>query len=345
MKKNLLFVAAFAMAMASCSNDEVMEMTQSNSISFRSSLENVSRAVTTAGNLTSFQVYSYEGSTEYFTDVVTPNDEKTIWNTQNGTYYWPIGNTLSFFGYAPTSLRPTINSTSLSIDNYTVNGSDDFLVAYTKEAIGPNSVPMNFRHALSQIVIQAKNSSSIYTVEITGVKIANIKNKATFTFKPNESTSTQDSPLDASVWDEYSNQLESYSRSYNVSLAPNASATSLINDNPFLLLPQQLTDATFQDGETGSYISVTCKIYKENGANDVVIFPSEEGYAETAVAINTKWEPGKKYIYTLNFMGDSDSAGGGKNPETGEEILKPITFTVSVDDWTPETEIGKNMGD
>ena len=72
-------------------------------------------------------------------------------------------------------------------------------------------------------------------------------------------------------------------------------------------------------------------------------------YAFSAVPIDTNWEPGKKYTYTLNFCGDN--GGGGQvdpdpdptdpdvdpdptDDDPGDPILgKPIYFTVTVDDW------------
>lgn len=42
--------------------------------------------------------------------------------------------------------------------------------------------------------------------------------------------------------------------------------------------------------------------------------------------LETAWEPGKKYIYTLNF-------GGGYDAD-GKVILSPMKFTPTVEDWT-----------
>lgn len=75
-----------------------------------------------------------------------------------------------------------------------------------------------------------------------------------------------------------------------------------------------------------------------------------EAYAYTCVPITApdgKWEPGKKYIYNLNFF-DGGSGGGivpptdSGLPDTGNEgdkpghpvVEEPISFTVTVEDWT-----------
>lgn len=78
----------------------------------------------------------------------------------------------------------------------------------------------------------------------------------------------------------------------------------------------------------------------------VRVYPSVGEYDWVAVAVNTKWEPGQKYVYTLDF-----SNGAGKvDPEKpmpgptdpfkpGEDVLgSAIKFTVTVTPWTPASE-------
>ena len=67
---------------------------------------------------------------------------------------------------------------------------------------------LNFRHALSQIVFQARNDSKNLYVEISGVSVNNAESKGTFTF-PSVSTdenvedhtgTTTDYPETAEGW-------------------------------------------------------------------------------------------------------------------------------------------------
>ncbi|MGM9800888.1 MAG: fimbrillin family protein [Candidatus Limisoma sp.] len=105
-----------------------------------------------------------------------------------------------------------------------------------------------------------------------------------------------------------------------------------------LLIPQTTVPASIstankpsalRNGE-GAMIAVTCQMWNLNTANtyvdgdDVLLF---NGIAY--IPLTATWDPGKKYIYTLVF----GKANGGYD-EDGEDILVPISFTVSVDDFT-----------
>lgn len=115
-------------------------------------------------------------------------------------------------------------------------------------------------------------------------------------------------------------------------------------NNNAMLLPQQLvawasaTDKT--NNANGAYIALKIQITTKDGAR---VYPAKGDYDWAAVAIDTNWEAGKKYVYTLDF-----SNGAGKvDPEKpkpvdptdpfnpGEDIFgKPIKFTVTVTSWT-----------
>lgn len=85
---------------------------------------------------------------------------------------------------------------------------------------------------------------------------------------------------------------------------------------------------------------------------DKVIF-DETAYGYTCVPIEGEWLPGKKYIYTLEFCGSDSGAGvyppvqpdepEGVTPPDGKEpgdpvLDSPITFGVTVENWTDETK-------
>lgn len=138
----------------------------------------------------------------------------------------------------------------------------------------------------------------------------------------------------------------------------------MFGDDNFMLIPQILEAWNGTESTNGAYLSVLCRIYSLDGGNETLLYPeptendNKDGkYAFAAVAINTNWEPGKKYTYTLNFCGDGGGAGeidpnpvdptDPTDPEIdptpkpdgngGDGILgKPIKFTVTVDDWKDE---------
>ena len=71
MKKNLLFAAMAVTALASCSNDDVVDVNNGGGISFRASLDRaVTRTnVTSLQNLAAFNVTAIGDGKNYFTDL------------------------------------------------------------------------------------------------------------------------------------------------------------------------------------------------------------------------------------------------------------------------------------
>ncbi|MGI6794230.1 fimbrillin family protein, partial [Bacteroides sp. KG68] len=135
--------------------------------------------------------------------------------------------------------------------------------------------------------------------------------------------------------------------------------------NNFLMIPQQLTAYDKNSHTDGAYIAVLCQISSKDGSSLTRLYPAEgdDAYAYSAVAINTKWEPGKKYIYTLTYGAGDGNGGGGivppnqGNPDPdnpvdptepqdptphnpGDPILDaPIKFTVEeVEVWSNQEE-------
>lgn len=145
---------------------------------------------------------------------------------------------------------------------------------------------------------------------------------------------------------EKTNYAVEYATTPRTLAADAATMMGTANDNA-MLLPQQLVAWTPETDKVntnkGAYIALKIQITTKDGAR---VYPAKAkgDYDWAAVAINTKWEAGKKYVYTLDF-----SNGAGKvNPEKpqpvdptdpfkpGEDILgKPIKFTVIVTPWAP----------
>jgi hypothetical protein len=149
------------------------------------------------------------------------------------------------------------------------------------------------------------------------------------------------------------------------------SAKDLTGANPLLLIPQQLSAATISSG-AGQYLSVLVEITKVSDGS--MIFPKNDGtgagnttYAWAAVDINTKWEAGKKYIYTLHFTEngygkvDGNTDGGNDDPtdptpeddENDENDPKPgddivdtpvkLILDVEVIDWVDGTSANESI--
>ncbi|BFK02017.1 fimbrillin family protein [Parabacteroides goldsteinii] len=368
MKKYFLFSAMAAVALASCTNDDVVDVNKGGGISFRASLDKArTKAVTTLSNLGAFNVTAIGNGSNYFTNLeVTSPDGGNSWETAS-TYYWPSYG-LAFFAYAPQTPGGTvdINNGGKSITGFSpaqdVAAQKDLVIAYNKGTKADNEgsgVPLNFKHALSQIEVKAKCSNANMKIEIIGVRIVNAATSAKFTFPETETLSSY--VLEQSQWADWSGKDGGHEKAYyikgNSPVTLTADAQSIMfGDDNFMLLPQQLTKWAGNADKTGAYLSVLCRISSLDGTNETLLYPqptdtdNKNGkYAFSAVPIDTNWEPGKKYTYTLNFCGDN--GGGGQvdpdpdptdpdvdpdptDDDPGDPILgKPIYFTVTVDDW------------
>lgn len=375
MKKNLLFAALAASVMVSCSNDDIVDVNHGEGIAFRASMDRaLTRAnATTLQNMTEFNVTAIGNNANYFTDMTVTKigDE---WKPAH-TYYWP-GYELSFFAYAPKQPGGTvsIDNSGKKITGFSpsqkVSEQKDLVVSYNegdKKNNEDRGVAMNFKHALSQIEVKAKCSNEKIKIEVRGVKLVNAAAKADFTF-PEEETNTG-YVLSQNKWSGWTDK-DDHSKAYMITgkdkVELKAVAQSIMfGDDNFMLIPQQLEAWNGTESKNGAYLSVLCRIYSLDGGNETLLYPrptendNKDGkYAFAAVAIDTDWEPGKKYTYTLNFCGDGGGAGEidpnpgpvdptdptepeiDKKPGTGgEEILgKPIKFTVTVDNWTDESK-------
>lgn len=186
------------------------------------------------------------------------------------------------------------------------------------------------------IEIKAKNTNDGYVYKVQGVRIGQPVSKATFDFG---TTSWQ-------LGSVKTNYEATYAGSEKT-LTGTAASIMAVEDDNAMLIPQQLIAWTPDTDKTntnkGAYLAVKVNITTKDGAR---VYPSVGEYDWVAVAVNTKWEPGQKYVYTLDF-----SNGAGKvDPEKpmpgptdpfkpGEDVLgSAIKFTVTVTPWTPASE-------
>lgn len=344
-----VFAAGAALAMVSCSKDETTGINSGEGISFRSAM--ATRAVeTTINNLNDFKVTALtEDNASYFQDVTFTKGSSTNF-TSSPAHYWPASGTLSFFAYAPSSLTGvTINGTTKNVTvtpDAAISKQVDFVTGNatgSKENAG-SGVALTLSHRLSQIEVKAKNNNTNYVFKVKGVKIGQPVSSATFDF----STSNWQ------IADNKTNYMIKYDTEHT--LAADAvsimDASDKTDNGNAMLIPQQLTKwDTSTDGPNaskGAYLSVLVNITTKDGAQ--VYPPADGAYGWAAVGIDTNWEPGKKYVYTLDFSDgagnvDPDGPDGGEeNPDPdpdpdgdkdpGEDIFgSPISFDVTVDGW------------
>lgn len=193
MKPLLFGAAAMLLAMASCSNDEVvMEKTDSNAIKFAVTTARPSRAADVycqTNMFDQFNVFAVTDGKMYIDNDLIKKDG-TKWVNQGGTRYWPTtpvdfygivndGGTFSLYD-SSNAIAPRFNAFAPAS---TVADQTDLLYSVkTGQDRNTNAgqVDMNFKHALSQIVFRAKNTNKNLYVEIYGVKVCKVGAKGDY---------------------------------------------------------------------------------------------------------------------------------------------------------------------
>ncbi len=371
MKKFLLLVGVAAMALTSCSRDEATSVNLGEGINFRPAMGTRADEVTVSTLASDgFMVTALKGDETYFSNLEFTTGDSGSTYTSSPVYYWPSTETLNFYAWYPTTLSDvTVSSTAQTISYtpaYTVADQEDVIVADAsgdKENNGEIGVPLTFNHALSQIVIKAKNTNSAYVLKVKQVKICNIANTGVLAIDTDGTSAVAETttPVNYSWGENY--------------LTVSSDAEELGTDGGAMVIPQSFTGWDTTDGtnaDNGAYIAVKVDVDTDSGAN---VFPDSDGlYGWIAVPISGTWERGYKYTYTLDFSkgfgydapgdvkdndGDGDDTGDDDDDEDdeeddddtdgredGEEIISsdsPIFFTVTVSAWTDADAISVEM--
>lgn len=367
MNKAIYFVAAASLALASCSNDETLDMGNQKGISFRTVAGLNSRvAEVTQSNLKGISVTAFEDGADaaYFTDVNYTREGQTNTFVSNPEYNWLRGKTLNFLALA-TSADAWDAAKTVTFDKAT-NTYKTVLTDYTPDAdiskhqdlmIGTasgtenndaNGLDLTLNHILSQIEVRAMNTNAAYVYSIKGVRIVAVKGTGTYTSTERTPWAPKD---DSRVKYEvvYDDAKELTTASVSVMKAEGDNAT---------LIPQGVTGwiagsigSTANDFDSytgGTYISLLLNVKSATG---MYIYPAgstdaAKTYGWAAVSTNnTTWESGKKYIYTLDLSngcgsvdpvdpGTGVTPDGTKDPEKGDKIFgDPIKFDVKVAGW------------
>ncbi len=389
-----------------CSNDETQLIECGNEISFNT---HVSRATeTTTANLKNFKVWANATgfSSQRFIDglIASKPDGKNYFTFENAVFWPQDVATLDVFAVSPASLTASVNANGPTVSNFTpataAKDQADLVVAYSQanRSDGTN-ISLKFNHALSQIEVNATGGvtgvSETKHVWIKGAWLMNVCSSGTLAFDKDKATENYMNWSVGSVKTKYGIEFTSVQALDHTSSPLLASGFESSN---MLLVPQQLATWNLDDesdkianASKGAYILVLCRVEarhpgKEHpGADGAVIvdgdnhvhqlFPytgkfDEEEYGYSCVPINTKWEPGKKYVYNLSFCGATSGAGvypptsdlaglpdgDGKyikvipaDKKVGDPVLdNPITFTVEVATWEGDenanvVEDNKNM--
>lgn len=364
MNKAIYFVAAASLALASCSNDETLDMGNQKGISFRTVAGLNSRvAEVTQSNLKGMSVTAFENGADvaYFTGVNYTREGQTNTFVSNPEYNWLRGKTLNFLALATSAdtwtaakdvtFDKAANTYKTVLTDYTpdkdISKHQDLMIgtASGTENNDANGLDLTLKHILSQLEVRAKNTNAAYVYSIKGVRIVAVKGTGTY-------TSTETTP-----WVPKENSRVEYEVVYDNAkeLTAEVSVMKTEGDNA-MLIPQSVTGwigsgSTANDFDSytgGTYISLLLNV--KSASTGKYIYPA--GSTETAKTYgwaavstgSTVWNSGKKYIYTLDLSNGCGSVDpvdpgtsvdpGTKDPEKGDKIFgDPIKFDVTVAGW------------
>lgn len=312
MKKSFLMLGVAAMALASCTQNEVVEYAENRAIQFGTFVNNNTRAVTdlTTGTLTSFYVFGdYDGGASLaFSNTQVEGTNGNSYTPVNPAY-WQTGKTYEFGAYSNGNAKltdVTFSNGTLTISKYSVNNANDLVAATASEISAPaageeQSVPLTFKHLLSKVKFTFSTSAvpEAFRMEVSNLTFEGIKTDATCVFSKNAiSTEWSGTPAAYTV-----PTLDDY-----------AVTGGEASTEDILVIPQKNTDIT---------ASFTVTIYDQKTGAQIAT-------NDFTASLNSseKWVEGNVYNYTATI-----------NPDKVDGKLKPITFTVEeVSEWNPVTQ-------
>lgn len=366
MNKAIYICASMALMLASCSNDETVELAKEKGISFRGMVGLNTRAQNTG------TTELLDGKALYVTTFKPGDDGDLLYEETEYTYdgsvwvatpeqSWGGNDKLSFFLTYP-KLDEWENGAELTKDNKTVTVTvdgdipqqKDYLAVYLKDAAKTQqgaAVNANLQHVLSSVEIWAKNGNKAFQYKVKGIRICGANSIGGINFAGQFACSNTNTPKNYELT--YANAITLGGDAKSI-MGPKLNDTN--KSENAILIPQTTTEWNGGDISvdnvtpvTGSYISVLINLTATAGA---VIYPAgstadQETYGWVSVPVAFNWTGGNKYVYTLDF---SDGAGkvdpvnpgdavnpGGKDPNKAEPILGGlIKFGLTVTQWNQD---------
>ena len=293
-RRDILYIYIIgALLLSACSKSEADR--PDNTISFAPVAAKPTKAIisgTTYPTSESFVVSAFHnGTAAYFEDLTaTYSNTNSLWATTEAQY-WPLGGSLDFIAYSPASAGLTIDATDgVTATDYTVQNTAQMTtdLCYASATVAdcsnhPAAVPLTFSHALSQIVFRVK-AAAYYTTNTTTVALSMTSLSLSGIYSVGDFAAGEWSNQDSAYTYTLSNSATSLT--YDGNNDPN-----VIDVCAYLYLPQTISaDARLNVGYT---ITQTVSGTPYTVENPPVSIPLRNTV--------TEWQPGKKYIYTINI--------------------------------------------
>lgn len=382
-----IFIAALAaVAMVSCAKDEAVEINKGEAIGFTATTGRVTRAATIDGiaEFDRFRVWGFHKAnatadeTALMTKILV-SKAKSGW-FYGDSYFWPSVGTCDFYGIYPTTDDVTTSPITVNMANKTVsydiytgnfgdwNPTDWVYAVNVNEARRDNQdtqdskVPMNFRHAMSQIVFQVKNTNSRLKVTIPEgtIDLMCASQKGVYTL-PSEDTAIEANYADRVKGSWKVADLSEGHGCYTWAKIKGATLDGVSNcpvddfmaeDGAMITVPQTVAAYDNVNDPNNEKLQAYFRMKVLIKQEDTEIWPGYDGTSSNeevekgkaywvAIPISAAWEEGKKYTYTFIF-GDGAGIVPPGTPEPDDEdpnpvppgtpILAPINFHVTIDD-------------
>ena len=333
MKKIFLIGLTAAAMLASCSNDETVEMAQQKAIGFSNAfVNNGTRSVVdpsfTTTSLNDFAVYGFTQNGQIF------NGEKVsktgdAWSYVN-VQYWVPGNTYTFGAIAPHSAAnvsdvklpegATKVEMKVAFTNTDAN-QVDLLHAEPAQITGVTAsytepVSMTFNHQLSKVKFSFQNSVGAgYNVKVSNVKITDAYEKGTLTVGATENTWSNQT--DKALVLNFGNVVADGATADEAAVIANAATLESYNEK--LMIPM-VSSATYT-------VTFTVELFKDNVPLGT--------YNHTVQIKNVEFKLG--YCYDFKATLTHENIVDPENP------LKPIEFKVDgITDWN-QTDVNQKL--
>lgn len=360
MKRTTIFLAALALVAASCTKTEVVSDKTQDSVkgigfsAYTSRPTKAAQEDVTTANLSSFQVTAIGNTNNItlFKDITFSHVNTGDPWVSDPIYFWP-NYALDFYAYNTPEYgdfdkNAVVSDKKLTFTPSTdISKQEDLVAAYAPDQTDPSgSTALSFHHYLTQVIVKAKNSSTSYKVEVDGVKLANFREKGSYSFINNTMTAE-------------GNKINYYATFPSANLNNTESAMMTNGDaGRWYLVPQSATPwvkGTDNNTANGTYVGLKVRI---TSPSSVAIYPAKgEGTAWMAIPVSESaytFEQGKKYSIVLDFFSETGKGAGYVDPEEpgdldgdgdadddkGKAIVGgAIKFNATVDEWPTETVI------
>ena len=332
----MIGLAATAM-LASCSNDETVEMAQSKAIGFSNTfVNNGTRSIVdpsfTTKTLEDFAVYGFTQAGQIFKGdkVYKGGSASTGWS-YDVLQYWVPGNTYTFGAIAPHSVATNVSDVALPENAkkvemtvaFTNTDADqvDLLHAEPAQIAGTEvtetyktPVSMTFRHQLSKVKFSFENAvGEGYNVKVSNIKIMDAYTNGTLTVAANGNTWSAQANKTLGL--DFGNVVADDATADEAAVIANAATLESYNEK--LMIPMDAT-ATYT-------VTFTAELYQ----GDVLL----GSYNHEVKIENVEFKLGYCYDFKASLTHENIT----------DKPLNPIEFDVTnVEDWN-ETDIDQEL--